>query len=696
MSNRPAAEHLGNLQDPAHFARLVESDPGWRTTLDRLADLTRRVLDVPFAQVNVVLGEEQHSLSSVAGDGEFRSWNGPRSVAVEASYCQHVIGSGEPLVVENALDHPLVRENRATREAGLGSYVGLPLKNQAGRTMATLCVADFQAREWDSRGIEALTALADLLMRELRTRLVAEEQLQQGEARFQSLLENGADLITVLDPEGRIGYRSPAWARILGYEGSELDGIAFSSLVHPSEVKAWERSFFTALARPEGRATGEWRVRHRDGSWHTIRGRGVNLLHDPAVRGLVLNMYDVTRRRQLEAELHQAQKMEAVGRLAGGVAHDFNNFLTAIQSNADFLLDRNDLPAGAETDVQEIQQVARQATRVTRQLLTFSRADVVDFQVFDVSALLEETVPLVKRLAGVDMEIRTHFQDDVFVKADQGQLSQVIMNLAVNARDAMPEGGTLDLRSRVFTATEEYTLSHSEMQPGEYAMLVVSDNGEGMARDVQRRIFDPFFSTKKPGQGTGLGLSICWGIVKQMDGHIHLYSEPGLGTTFRIYLPLVSREVAAQALTLPGQGNGAPPDRGDQVPDTPERVSSLPATILVVEDQPEIRRVMRRALEAEGYLLLEATSGEEAVELAREHDAPLQLLLTDVLLPGMNGHELAERLSRNGDSLAVLFTSGFTRTELSDQRVEIAPDAFLPKPFGPRALTDAVAEALSR
>jgi two-component system, cell cycle sensor histidine kinase and response regulator CckA len=662
------------------LAHLAEVDESWRKSLDRVSALACRLLDVPLAQVNVILDDRQRSISSVAPHPDHASWNGPRDTPIEAAYCPHVVQHGEPLIVEDSEAHPLVQDNSATTEGGIRAYAAVPLKDEDGRALGTLCVVDFRTRRWGSERLATLTTLAEVLMEEVRGRIRAESVLRHGEARFRALVERGADLTTILDEDGEVTYASPAWERVLGHQPEQVVGRPFLDFVHQGDHERWEGEFFRGLAGPSSRVSAEWRMWHRAGEFRTVEGTGVNLLDEPAVGGLVLNIMDVSKEKQVELELHQAQKMEAVGRLAGGIAHDFNNLLTAIKGNTSFLLARGDLSPEAEEDAREMVDAVKRASGLTEQLLAFSRDQVLDVRVLDLGRVTDDILPLVKRLLGSRVRLAANTEDELPIRADEGQVGQAIMNLAVNARDAMPKGGTLRIVTREVMVSEEKAGSHGEITPGRYAQLVVADEGEGMTREVQKRIFDPFFSTKPKGKGTGLGLSITWGVITQMGGHVHVYSELGRGTTFRIYFPWADRAA------LPGRG-------ADETP-TRSKGPARKGTVLVTEDQPEVHRVIRKVLEGAGHTVHLAESGEQALEIASGLAGPPDLLLSDVLLPGITGPEVAWKLVERWPELKVIFTSGYTRGELVDQDVELREAGFLPKPFGPAELLERVTEVV--
>jgi len=370
--------------------------------------------------------------------------------------------------------------------------------------------------------------------------------------------------------------------------------------------------------------------------------------------------------------------MEAVGRLAGGIAHDFNNLLTAILGTTALVLEDLGLDARARLDIQEIEKAAKRAAGLTRQLLIFSRQQVLEPRALDLNALVGNLEKMLHRLIGEDIELVTKPAASLgAVRADPGQLEQAIVNLVVNARDAMPQGGRLTIETAEVELDRSYVTGHVPTRPGRYVLLAISDTGVGMDAATKARLFEPFFTTKEPGRGTGLGLATVYGIVKQSDGYIWAYSELGHGTTFKMYLPRV-----AELATAPESTRGTP---------TPARGSE---TVLVVEDQEEVRNLTQRVLEARGYAVLAAANGAEALEIVDRHPTPIHLMITDVVMPGMNGREVAQLACAKRKDLKVLFVSGYTGEAVFQHRLLEPGVAFLQKPFTPDALARKTREVL--
>ena len=395
---------------------------------------------------------------------------------------------------------------------------------------------------------------------------------------------------------------------------------------------------------------------------------------------LIGAVHDASERRQLEGQLLQAQKMEAIGQLAGGIAHDFNNLLTAIRGYAE--LPRRNLPSDDEenrADIDQVVSAADRAAALTRQLLAFSRRQVLQPKVLDPAEVVEGIAPMLRRLLGEHIELTTHTAPDLgWVRVDPSQLEQVIVNLAVNARDAMPDGGKLTMELSNVELDRTYVAAHAEATPGPYVLLAVSDTGSGIPTAAKDHIFEPFFTTKEVGQGTGMGLATVYGIVKQSGGSIYVYSEPGAGTTFRIYLPRVTAEPSAAG--------------ADTIAARPSSAGS--ETILLVEDEPAVRSFARRTLEEQGYTVLEAAGGADALAIAAAHAGAIALLVTDVIMPGLQGHQLAEQLLAARPELRALYVSGFTENSVIHHGVPEHGVAFLPKPFSADALGAAVRAAL--
>jgi len=387
---------------------------------------------------------------------------------------------------------------------------------------------------------------------------------------------------------------------------------------------------------------------------------------------------EITERKRLEEQLLHSQKMEAVGQLAGGVAHDFNNILTAIVGYTDLLAAELGPNEQQHEDLEEIRKAARRAAALTRQLLAFSRKQVLEPRIIDVNGVVMNLDKMLRSLISENIELKTVLADDLAAaRADPNQIEQVIMNLAINARDAMPEGGTVTIETRNATLDDAYAAQHVSVIPGEYVMLAVSDTGCGMDEKTQSRIFEPFFTTKPPGRGTGLGLSTVYGIVKQTGGNIWLYSEPGKGTTFKIYLPAIA---------------ALPEDIGKVAP-----AEALPrggGTVLVVEDDEQLRRLTHRALASQGYTVLEADRGSTALDIARRHKGHIDLLLTDVIMPDTNGRKLAETIRAARPGLRVLYMSGYPDGAIASHGMLEPGVAYLPKPFTTEAVTRRVREVL--
>ncbi|MEX2584594.1 MAG: PAS domain S-box protein [Gemmatimonadota bacterium] len=516
------------------------------------------------------------------------------------------------------------------------------------------------------------------LGRDITAQKTAESALRTSEAHFRSLIENALDVITIVDPQGGIQFVSPSAKRLLGHAPETLVGSNIFNFIHPEDVPAAAASFSNVLQQDwEPGAPAELRVRHADGSWRRLESVSHNLLDDPAVGGIVVNSRDVTERRRAEdalfdsqQQLLQAQKMEAVGRLAGGIAHDFNNLLTAIKGFTELLLldfEERDPRRGFAA---EIQGAATRAAGLTRQLLAFSRRQVLQPEVLDLNTTVSEMEKMLQRLVGEDLQMTCSLASTIGrIKADPGQLEQVLMNLVVNARDAMPTGGELRIRTADATLTEDDTKQQPYVQPGDYVLLEVSDTGSGMSREIQDRVFEPFFTTKEKGKGTGLGLSTVYGIVKQSEGYIWVDSDPGEGTTIRIYLPRVEEDVVERHTE----------------PVDPSRLEGS-ETILVVEDEVAVRVLVRRVLERMGYHVLDAPDGQAAIELLQTNGIEPDLLLTDVVMPGMSGRELADQLVERLPELEVLYMSGYTDESIVHHGVLDPGVAFIEKPFTPDVL----------
>jgi len=507
----------------------------------------------------------------------------------------------------------------------------------------------------------------------------AQEDLHRSESNFRSLVTNAPYGICRCDSTGKILDANPAFLEMLGFGASrELIGQHIFSLY--SENDRWfDLADFLRSTAPFSGLAADWKK--KDGSSTSVRvsGRSVTNGGD---RALIFELFaeDVTERRALEQQLRQSQKMEAVGRLAGGIAHDFNNLLMVISGYSEFLLERMGGEPHLRGPAQEIASAAERASSLTRQLLAFSRKQMLAPRIVNLNDVATENLRMLTRMIGEDVDlVLVPGQNLWSVRADAGQIDQVIMNLAVNARDAMPTGGKLTIETSNVTLDEDYARFHAPLRPGDYVMVAISDTGAGMDAETQSHIFEPFFTTKGT-KGTGLGLSTVYGIVKQSGGYIWVYSELGKGTTFKIYLPRVAStgETAAQVAA----------------PIEIKKVEPGTETILLVEDEPNLRYLARQYLEKQGYKVIEAADGAVAMQIAVAHDKVIHLLLTDVIMPGMNGRELAQRISEIRPNVKILYMSGYTENVIGHNGMLDAGVRLLQKPFNLRDLRQKVREVL--
>ena len=515
------------------------------------------------------------------------------------------------------------------------------------------------------------------LAREIAERRSVELALRESEERYRVITENSSDLIGMIDDLGRWVYLTPSHQTVLGFKIDDLIGAEAAAFVHPDDRPALVERFRSSRDTGEpARAT--FRVRHAEGGWRWLEGSWNTITQDGR-RYMITAGHDVTERKRLELQLVQAQRLESVGRLAGGIAHDFNNLLTAILGNSELALDALPPNHAARADVAEIAKAADRASALTRQLLAFARKQIIEPQVIDLNQLILEMDALLRRLIGEHIDLVTLPAPDLGrVKADPSQIEQVVINLAVNARDAMPAGGKLTIETSNVVVGEDYAYQHITISPGNYVMLAVSDTGVGMDERTLDQAFEPFFTTKEKGRGTGLGLAMCYGIVKQHGGYIWAYSEPEHGSTFKIYLPYVD----AQPDARPAEPAPGATPRGTE-------------TILLVEDEPAVRALAARTLRERGYVVIEAPQGDAALAQAADHTGgTIDLLLTDVVMPGMSGKLLAEAILRQFPTIRVLYISGYTDNALTHQGQLDPGVLFLPKPFSPATLVRKVREVL--
>jgi PAS domain S-box-containing protein len=513
----------------------------------------------------------------------------------------------------------------------------------------------------------------------LISRAAAQAALERSEARYRSLTLASASIVWITDPDGTIVTELPSWQAYTGQDRRAYEGWGWISAVHPDDRPATLAGWRRALERQET-YYADYRLLRSDGQYRRITARGVPVRNPQGeLVEWVGTCTDVEDDRRAAEHLRQAQRLEAVGNLAGGVAHEVNNMMTAVIGFGGFALKGMAPDHPQRPDVAEMVKAATRAAGVTRQLLAFTRQQVLRPSVLDLNTVVANVVRLLGSFLGADVELVTDLDPAIGrVRADLGQLEQVIVNLALNARQAMESGGRLRLETSNVTLDAGYSAGHpgTDVESGPYVVLRVSDTGSGMDAATLARAFEPFFTTKPVGQGTGLGLSMAYGIIKQSGGYIWLYSEPGLGTTVKVYLPRESD----------------PADRPPQPPETPRGRGE---TILVVEDEEAVRYLTRRTLEEVGYDVLEAVSGREALELLSANSR-VDLVLCDVVLPEMGGTELGRRVGAMRRKIPILYMSGYPGPEMVERGLITKHAPFLEKPFTPESLGSAVRRLLDQ
>jgi PAS domain S-box-containing protein len=513
------------------------------------------------------------------------------------------------------------------------------------------------------------------------------DALRESEERLQLLVKNVSDSLVIVNADGSQRYVSPAAERTTGFSVAELEGRSIDTVIHPDDMKNVRAAWDEAVQNPDKTVTVQYRHIHKTQQWVVFEATAQSFLDEPVINGVIASVRDITDRKiveeenkKLQTQLTQAQKMESVGRLAGGVAHDFNNMLGVILGRAEMALDQLNPTQPLYTDLQEISMAAKRSADLTQQLLAFARKQTVAPKVLNLNKTVEKMITMLRRLIGEDINLVWLPGRNLRpVKMDPSQIDQIMANLCVNARDAISDMGVVTIKTDSVSLDDNYCAAHAGSLPGEYVLLSVSDNGDGMDREILPLLFEPFFTTKGTGKGTGLGLATIYGIVKQNNGFINVESELGKGTTFEIYLPPYEGNI----LNAPKENDVKQAERGHE-------------TILLVEDEPMILNMATTMLKRQGYKVLPASSPGDAICLAREHAGEIHLLMTDVVMPEMNGRDLAQKLVFIIPNLKCLFMSGYTADVIAHHSVLDEDVHFIQKPFRLKDLTAKVRETLDK
>ena len=594
---------------------------------------------------------------------------------------EYVLRTGLPLLALPEAFEELVRQGEVELIGAPSiDWLGVPLKT-GQKTFGVLVVQTYrEGVRYSEKDMHILQFVSNQVAMAVERRR-ATQALRASEERYRELVENANDIIYTHDLKGNFTSLNATGERITGYTREEILRMNIRDMVSEEQIEKASRMTQRKL-EGETPITYELEVLAKDGRKLALEVSTRLIFQAGKPVGVQGIARDLTQRKELEEQLRQAQKMEAVGRLAGGIAHDFNNLLAVLMGYSELMMQRLEPGDTLHKSAQEIGKAAERAATLTRQLLAFSRKQMLAPKVLDLNGVLSEMEDLLRRLIREDVTLRVASGADLWhIKADRGQLEQVILNLTLNARDAMPNGGRVTIETQNVELDAAYARRHPVVQPGSYVLLAVSDTGVGMDTETQAHIFEPFFTTKEKGKGTGLGLATVYGIVKQSGGYIWVYSEADRGTTFKVYLPRVVERVEESS-----RGLATVP-----VAEAPVRATE---TILLVEDEEGVREVAREFLEIMGYKVLEARSPADAMRIAQEHPGEIHMLLTDVVMPEMGGRDLAERLHQVRPRMKVLYMSGYTDDAIVHHGVLDAGTPFLQKPFARDALERKIREVL--
>lgn len=656
-------------------AALAMSRAPLRTTLELCAAALVQHLGAAFARV-WTLNRDEEVLELQASAGMYTHIDGGHArVPVGMFKIGKIAQERQPHITNNVQSDPQVGDKEWAQREGMVAFAGYPLIVEE-RLLGVMAMFSREALADDT--IDALASVADVISQGIE-RKRAEQELGRSEERYRDLVENAHDIIYSHDLQGNYTSVNRAGERITGYTHEECLSLNIADTIAPESLNKVRDLLAKKLAGEDGTAY-EIEILAKDGKRIAVEVNTKLILQDGAPVGVQGIARDVTDRKHLEEQLRQSQKMEAIGQLAGGVAHDFNNLLTAINGYSTLALQRLEDAQPVKSYLEEVKKAGDRAANLTRQLLAFGRKQILQPLPINLNDVVTDMNKMLRRLIGEDIVLTAKLDPALKnIQADPGQIEQVLVNLVVNARDAMPEGGTLTIETASLELDPEYAAKRVGAQPGKYVMLAVSDTGFGMTEETKGRIFDPFFTTKEKGKGTGLGLSTVYGIIKQSGGNIWVYSEPGKGTTFKVYLP--ESEVDAPS-TAKRETEGPIPSGSE--------------TILLVEDEDVVRGLARKILEQAGYKVIEAAQGEKAVQLFSEAAREIDLLLTDVVMPGISGKDVANRVTRLRPDLKVLFMSGYTDEAIVHHGVLDSDVQFIQKPFSPASLAKKVREVLDR